>query len=232
MFCPHCGVKNNGSPSQCAICKKLIPSLDGPTATAIPREKPRNEIARLERLGSVGDRMIALAMDRVAIAAILLMVGAWIAENWSEIQPRLPSLSAAGAMGAGIVLLGVFLYHLVLESAFGMTLGKAVMGLQVVNQGERAKVTSVALRNLLRVVDSQALYLIGFLAATFTRHRQRVGDLAAGTVVLDVPMARGARAAMIVLWLTVLISSVWVAFALCPSCGDPAARIRSAFPMS
>ena len=175
--------------------------------------------------------MVALAMDRLAIAALLLMVGAWIAENWKDIQPRVPSFSAAGAAGAGIVILGVFLYHLVLESAFGMTLGKAVMGLQVVNQSERATVISIALRNLLRIVDSQAIYLIGFLAATFTRQRQRVGDLAAGTVVLDVPMARGARAAMIALWLTVLVSSIWVASALCPSCGDPAERLRSFWPM-
>ncbi len=226
MFCPHCGVKNDGSPIRCSSCKKSIPPLDARPATPSQRARPRSDDSRSDRLGSVGDRMLAILLDRLAIAAILLMAAAWIGDNWSGIQPRLPSLPIAGSIAALSVFVFVFLYHLIFEAAFGTTLGKAVMGLQVANQSERGRFASAALRNILRVVDSLGFYLVGFLTATFTRQRQRIGDLVAGTVVLDLPMAKGARAAMMALLVTVLVSSIWVAYALCPGCSEAVAKLR------
>lgn len=207
------------------MCKKTIPPLDARPAAAIPERGPKGAV-RTERLGSVGNRMLAVLLDRLAIAAILLMVAAWIGDNWASIQPRIPSLEMAGTLAATAVVFAVFLYHLLFEAAFGTTLGKAVMGLQIANQGQRGRFASAALRNILRIVDSQALYLVGFLSATFTQRRQRIGDLVAGTVVLDLPMGRGARAAMMALLLTVLASSTWVAFALCPGCSETIAKLR------
>jgi uncharacterized RDD family membrane protein YckC len=75
-------------------------------------------------------------------------------------------------------------YFFVCESLTGQTLGKRVAGLRVVRlDGGPLNLAAVAARNLLLLVDAAFLCTIGVLAVTFTPHRQRVGDLVAGTVV-------------------------------------------------
>ena len=67
----------------------------------------------------------------------------------------------------------------------GQTLGKWVLGLRVLDQnGLELQFTQVALRNILRVVDTLPLGLVGGISILSTEHRQRLGDMAAGTVVI------------------------------------------------
>lgn len=219
MFCPSCGVKYEGTPIQCASCKKTIPSLEGErSAGARPRSSRRAGAAAIEGLGSVGDRMLALLMDRVLIAALLLIVGAAIADQWASVEPRLPSVVAGAVLGGFALVTVVFLYHFVFEAGFGTTLGKAIMGLQVRNHTDRNRIAAVAIRNALRIIDGLAFYLVGFLVATFSKQRQRLGDRVGGTVVMDMPMSNGARGAMMMLWAAVIVASVVIAAAVCPAC--------------
>jgi uncharacterized RDD family membrane protein YckC len=77
-------------------------------------------------------------------------------------------------------------YAIVLEWRWrGQTLGKRVLGLRVIDaQGLRLQLPQIAVRNLLRFVDMlPLLYLVGGIAALVTRKCQRLGDLAANTVV-------------------------------------------------
>jgi uncharacterized RDD family membrane protein YckC len=71
----------------------------------------------------------------------------------------------------------------------GQTLGKRLLRLRVMDaQGLRLQFHQVLLRNLMRFVDSMpALYLVGGLASFFSRRAQRLGDLAASTVVVYNP---------------------------------------------
>lgn len=71
----------------------------------------------------------------------------------------------------------------------GQTLGKRLLRLRVMDaQGLRLQFHQVLLRNLMRFVDSlPALYLVGGLASFFSRRAQRLGDLAASTVVVYNP---------------------------------------------
>jgi uncharacterized RDD family membrane protein YckC len=68
----------------------------------------------------------------------------------------------------------------------GQTLGKRVLGLRVIDvRGMRLHLSQIVIRNLLRAVDSLPLfYLVGGLAALFSRHAQRLGDLGANTIVI------------------------------------------------
>lgn len=68
----------------------------------------------------------------------------------------------------------------------GRTLGKRVVGIRVMDdRGLRLRFPQVAMRNLLRAVDAlPGLYLIGGAVALMTRNYQRLGDIAAGTVVV------------------------------------------------
>lgn len=221
MFCPHCGVKTEGSPIQCAACKKTIPSPDADRSAPPVRQRPVRPAAvaanGTARLGSVGDRMLALLLDRVLIAAYMLIVAALLADQWPAVSARF-SFVPPVVMVALTFASAVFLYHLFFEAGFGTTLGKAVMGLQVQNESGRNRFVAVAIRNALRVIDGLAAYLVGFLVATFGSRRQRVGDAVAGTVVLEMGLSNGARAAMMVLWVIAIAAAVGIAAAICPTC--------------
>jgi uncharacterized RDD family membrane protein YckC len=71
----------------------------------------------------------------------------------------------------------------------GQTIGKRLLRLRVLDvQGLRLRFSQVAVRNLLRFVDAlPCFYLAGGLACLFSRHAQRLGDLAANTVVVRSP---------------------------------------------
>jgi uncharacterized RDD family membrane protein YckC len=93
-----------------------------------------------------------------------------------------------------IMLVGYFVfsigYGIVLEWMWrGQTIGKRLLRLRVMDsQGLRLQFHQVLLRNLLRLVDMlPALYLVGGLASFFSRRAQRLGDLAASTVVVYNP---------------------------------------------
>ncbi len=68
----------------------------------------------------------------------------------------------------------------------GQTLGKRMLGIRVMDiRGLRLSPSQIILRNLLRAVDSLPLvYLLGGCACLISRYAQRLGDLAANTVVI------------------------------------------------
>ena len=68
----------------------------------------------------------------------------------------------------------------------GQTVGKRLFGLRVMDaNGLHLTFAQVVIRNLVRVVDLlPAAYLVGAASAILTEHSQRLGDLAASTVVV------------------------------------------------
>lgn len=93
------------------------------------------------------------------------------------------------AQGVAIVLyfLVSLLYGMVSEWLWrGQTLGKRLLGIRVMDRdGLPLHVSQVIVRNLLRPVDLlPAFYLLGGITTLLTRHSQRLGDLAANTVVV------------------------------------------------
>ena len=79
--------------------------------------------------------------------------------------------------------------------AGGRTPGKRWNGLRVVRTGgQPVGFVSSTIRNLLRVVDLlPGFYLVGIVSILVTKRNQRVGDLAAGTIVARAPRRRRAR---------------------------------------
>lgn len=76
----------------------------------------------------------------------------------------------------------------IMEGVWGASPGKWLLGLRVLRSETLAPcgILRGLLRNLLLIVDGFLSFLVGILAIAFSEHWQRVGDLAAGTVVLDV----------------------------------------------
>jgi uncharacterized RDD family membrane protein YckC len=71
----------------------------------------------------------------------------------------------------------------------GQTLGKRLLGLRVVDaQGLHLQPSQIVIRNLLRFLDSVPFaYFVGGLACLISARAQRLGDLAANTIVVRIP---------------------------------------------
>ena len=103
-------------------------------------------------------------------------------------------LGFMGEFGVGIYLIGVFLlfwfYNVLFEVfANGATPGKKSLGLRVMNaNGTPVGWSGSLLRNLIRYIDAlPGCYAFGCIAVLLSRQFQRLGDLAAGTVVVYQP---------------------------------------------
>lgn len=80
-----------------------------------------------------------------------------------------------------------FLYHPILEVAMrGRTPGKRMAGIRIVaRSGDIPGVGALLVRNVFRLVDSLPLvYLVGLTSTILTQHNVRIGDIAAGTLLV------------------------------------------------
>jgi uncharacterized RDD family membrane protein YckC len=91
-----------------------------------------------------------------------------------------------GALSA-VILGWALYYYFALESGDGQTVGKKLLKLRVVRaDGQPAGMREIAVRTVLRVVDGVGAYIVGLIVMLATgQRRQRLGDLAAGTIVVD-----------------------------------------------
>lgn len=81
----------------------------------------------------------------------------------------------------------VFLYHILFELlGSGRTPGKRLTHLRVVREnGASVDLPASAIRTLMRLIDFLPnVYLVGLFSIVVTRKNQRLGDLAAGTLVI------------------------------------------------
>src|SRR5262249_8195051 len=125
-------------------------------------------------------RALAWLIDACAIAAASYGIGKAI-DALTLVSRDLAA--ALGVVSSFVISIG---YCIVFEVRWrGQTVGKRVLGLRVIDaQGLRLQLPQIAIRNLLRLFDALPLfYLVGGIAAMASRNAQRLGDLAANTVV-------------------------------------------------
>jgi uncharacterized RDD family membrane protein YckC len=139
-------------------------------------------------LAGIGSRFIALLIDTLIWLAGLLVL-------WVVFYVMLPGIGAFSRISAqwavAIYVLTLFLLnwgYFTLFEAFwnGRTPGKRVAGIRVIQQSGRAigLFESMA-RNIIRYVDQiPFFYAVGVITMFVTRQHQRLGDLAAGTLVV------------------------------------------------
>jgi uncharacterized RDD family membrane protein YckC len=137
-------------------------------------------------LAGVGSRFLAVAIDTLLQVTIALSLLAAVSGTWSLLQP-----SGGGAWFVAVLVIGAFLLFYGYFAAFeafwhGQTPGKRVIGLRVLSvTGRPARIDEAILRNLLRVIDQlPGVYAIGIVTMLVSARNQRLGDLAAGTVVV------------------------------------------------
>jgi uncharacterized RDD family membrane protein YckC len=152
-------------------------SIDTPELVAI--EMP---------LAGIGSRFIALLVDYLIWGAAFIVLGLLAA----FLLPGIEAFSKISAQWAtAIFIFIVFLFnwgYFTLFEAFwnGRTPGKRVARIRVIQRSGRAigLFESMA-RNLVRYVDQLPFfYAVGVITMFVTRQHQRLGDLAAGTLVV------------------------------------------------
>ncbi len=147
-------------------------------------------------LAGFGKRASAFSIDLfvVALVAVPLFVTPWITANFTpgdDFQRELSYLletdpNAAFAPWAKVLLLFVA-YSMAMELAFRATIGKLALGLQVCStSGKPCSSLSVIVRNLLRFeLYYKGSFLPLAMLVILTRNHQRLGDLVAGTLVVE-----------------------------------------------
>jgi uncharacterized RDD family membrane protein YckC len=147
------------------------------------------EVATPERVSfsyetaNLGSRFLAQLVD---LAVLLGMILGLIA-----LAAGIGALTNDSTIPSLLLLVGGFVifwgYFIVAEAVWsGQTLGKRAVRLRVVDvRGGPISVIQAVIRNLVRIVDFlPSYYLIGAVAIFVTKRNQRLGDLAAGTVVV------------------------------------------------
>src|SRR5674476_786148 len=91
-----------------------------------------------------------------------------------------------GWLSGGVSLLIFLLYFILLEGAYGQTVGKMAVKIKVVQEdGTKIDYAGAAVRNILRVIDAIQFfipYLLGAILIWTSDRKQRVGDRACSTI--------------------------------------------------
>jgi uncharacterized RDD family membrane protein YckC len=212
-FCKFCGSQIADGAATCPACGKVLGQSPN-AGTAPPANPAPGEMDY--HLARLGDRLLATILDTLLLVAMFAVIGMWSAVRWGGLTPNGFSIAGKAAL-ITFSLVGVagFLYYWILEGVAGATLGKAIIGIQVRRKdGGRCSFAAALLRNVLRIVDGIAVYLVGLLIAAFSKLRQRLGDHVAGTVVVESQISRFGRIAVLVLWLAGIAGGISEAYLL------------------
>jgi uncharacterized RDD family membrane protein YckC len=151
-------------------------------------------------LAGIGSRFLALAADtllQLAIVWVLIMLLLAFSFSLAKFS------KIAGLWTAAVFILAMFSvqfgYFALFEVLWnGQTPGKRWTHLRVIKDDGRAiSAYDAILRNLLRIVDAlPTMYAVGVVTMLISRENKRVGDYAAGTVVVHEKPLQG-------------VSSIW-----------------------
>jgi uncharacterized RDD family membrane protein YckC len=127
----------------------------------------------------VGRRAVAVIIDGILLFIVFYAV-AFATGSTSMEGYR---MTGAPALISFAIAFG---YFIVMEATKGATLGKMAMGLKVVKQdGSAMDWQASIIRNLLRIIDGFFFYLIGAIVVWVSKSKQRLGDMAAHTLVVS-----------------------------------------------
>ena len=151
-------------------------------------------IAFYYELAGIGSRFLAVAVDfiiQLAVTIGLLIAIGWASDSITAFGRSLgASVSLMDSLMAALMVLVVFLWQTGYFIAFemwwnGQTPGKRAIGIRVVRDGGYP-VTFMAsvIRNLIRLPEELLGYVPSVISALASAENKRLGDLAAGTIVV------------------------------------------------
>jgi uncharacterized RDD family membrane protein YckC len=132
-----------------------------------------------------GRRVIATLIDGLVfgVAYWLLALAFGDIRTEGEAANWVSNLPVWASVAYGLFVLG---YFVLLEGLLGQTLGKLATGIKVVAEatGQAPGIAAAAIRTVLRLIDGLFCYAVAFVTVLATAKRQRLGDMAARTLVV------------------------------------------------
>lgn len=142
------------------------------------------DAAAHDDLHVTGRRVVATLMDGLVLGGVFGVMAAMFGTTTTVEPWRWEATLGAGAT----IAYGLFAvsYFILMEAYLGQTLGKMATGIQVVREDTHAVpgLGAAAIRTVLRIVDGIFGYLVAFLTVLASDKRQRLGDMAAHTLVV------------------------------------------------
>jgi uncharacterized RDD family membrane protein YckC len=152
-------------------------------------------IAFSYELAGLGSRFLAIMIDSLIQITTLVAIlwGIALAGSRAAVRHGAPVISqrVAESVGVAIVLFVIFVvlfgYFIVFEAVWnGQTPGKRLVGIRVVrDRGYPINFTASLIRNLIRVGEwLLGFYFLAAVSALLSAENKRIGDFAAGTIVV------------------------------------------------
>jgi uncharacterized protein len=138
-----------------------------------------------EAVHVTGRRVLATVIDGLifGVAYWLLALAFGDIRSEGEAANLVSNLPVWTSIAYGLFVIG---YYILLEGYLGQTIGKMATGIKVVSEAtEQAPgIAAAAIRTVLRIIDGLFSYLVAFITVLASAKRQRLGDMAANTLVV------------------------------------------------
>jgi len=142
-------------------------------------------------VAGIGSRFLAALIDAIVqtVIVVALVIVTLVIAGTSSLTANNTTTGAYVALAVGTLIISVVLlgYYIFFELIWnGQSPGKRSMRLRVIGiSGYPVTPFAVLVRNVLRLVDFlPAYYAVGVIAMMANKNARRLGDLAAGTIVI------------------------------------------------
>ncbi len=208
--CQQCGTPASPGAKYCESCGALLPGAPPDSAgKAQPESQPEAQREGAPAYApppaydvsptglhykGVGIRFVAILIDAVILSIITgIFTGLLNAPPSVMFNTSANNLAYTGnPLGwISIIISAIiaFLYFVLLEGYFGQTIGKMIVKIKVLREdGSKISYADAVVRTILRIIDALPYflpYLVGAISIWRSDTRQRLGDRAAHTVVVQ-----------------------------------------------
>jgi uncharacterized RDD family membrane protein YckC len=169
--------------AKCVTRLRIFPTMEDHYTVETP------EVVSIHyAVAGAGSRCLAATVDTLLLLLLQLALGAMIVGISRLLGPLVnPFDNLILALWGALAFALTWGFYVAFELLWsGQTPGKRLLGLRVIREGGRPlDASAAAIRNLIRAVDLLPFaYGLGVLTMIADRHARRLGDLAAGTLVV------------------------------------------------
>ena len=163
-----------------------------------------SDIVQPPPIASIGKRIAAALIDGVILLVIFVVLGSFFGERNTTTTTTTTTIMSGTSVTTNdvthstgftltgipalVFMLGWFFLIPFSEGQSGQTLGKRALGIRILKlNGDPANIGLSIARHLFDGID--CFFLIGLIIASTSKERRRIGDLVAGTIVVEKAMA-------------------------------------------